>query len=823
MNNILLYKNLLAIILSTVFALFCSLANSVYATELQGLTATEIAQIDTFVKRIDVDKGVGQFFMINLPVNYIETFNKRNWRKGLQDDTPVHKKLIEHGFGSILLQSSNFQYLNSQAETEEERISLITGFVNNLQYRAISTNNKGVKVPLFVAVDFEGPMVNTIRDTLIAPPPALTLATSQNKQLIEKTGKIVGYQLANSGINMLLGPVLDIDKTSQGHNNRVLGNRSFSSDANGVITAAAYYTKGLREAGLTVIGKHFPGLGFVNGDPHNKIVSFQGTANDLKEHLQPYNELKPLLNGIMTSHVFLPFLDNKEPATFNKPIIQFLRKQMFSELPSLKALDYKDKLVLSDDLGMKAIIDHSTDQGKVDYADMAIQAIEAGHDIIMFAKVVSDKSKLAVNKDTIRISELIEVKKSLADYLRNEQNRKKYIASLKRIMLAKAAAYKLHGGEIKHFIAGNMSKVIHSQLSVPDSVKGADGFIDHKEVKKSYEKIIESSYLVLNGKLPSSLNRSSNICIFRPEKYKDNYRGIIGSYKKEKVHFSDAIHNTTDKKLSTKIRKIKEHIDDNACNVIFVVANNGLNINRIINIVDHLKNKNQESSDLILLLHQSPIALPKVILDYSKLTIMGAFTQHHLSYDVDVKAIKKDLPLQQANQLTIGYNGNNVNLSIKKPAIEKIKFDYTTDIAKNIKSQQKLLAEHREALKTQQNKYDQKIKQLTIENEEKIKKIPDEDINNNKEKAVNAGFYSEILLILIIITGIIIILYVTDKSKNDISRVANSKDATFMLIRNVLTSPQLIIVTMLFTLIIFLLLAHLDGLALHELFSNYLR
>lgn len=794
-----------------------------YAANEYTLTKEELTQIDQFVAGIDAEQGVGQFFMINLPMNYIASFDRKNWRGTDKDKIPIHKKLIEHGFGSVLLQKNNFDYLDSIAETEEERINLITGFVKNLQYRAISKNNKGISVPLFIAVDFEGPLVNTIQKTLIAPPPALTLATTQDKALIEETGKIVGYQLANSGINMLLGPVLDIDKTTQGNTNRVLRNRSFSSEADGVITAAAYYTKGLREAGLTVIGKHFPGLGFVNGDPHNKIVSFQGTADDLNEHLRPYNELKPLLNGIMTSHVFLPFLANKEPATFNKAIVQFLRKQSFPKIPSLAALDYDDKLVLSDDLGMQAVIDYANEQGQIDYADMAIQAVEAGHDIVMFAKVVDDK-KGENRKDIIRISELIKVKKALAVYLGKAENKQKYRAALKRIMYAKAASYKLHGGEIKHFIAGNMNKVIHSQLSVPDSVKGHDGVIDYDKVKQTYENIIEKSYLTLNGKLPY-IGRSSHLCIFTPEKYQKHYQGLVGLYRKSNVHFSQAIHNETDKRLTDKIKKIEQHINDNQCSTIFVVANNGLNIDRVINIINYLKKTEQTQHNVVLLLHQNPIALPEKVFAYKNLTVMGAFTQHDLAYDADIKAIKNDLVQQDASLLTIAYNDNPVNLRIQKPDIATIKFDYTTNLAQEGKVRQQLVNEHRQVLAEQKEQHDKEIEQLS----KKLLALNDKlkNTNNNSDKVIinnekeTVSFYKEILLLLIIITGFIIILYVTDKAKSDMLRVTNSKDATFILLKNVLVSPKLLVVILFFTLVIFLFIAHLNDLPLHQLLGNW--
>ena len=670
------------------FLLILSSLNLANTTHPLELTPKEIEKLKVFTKNIPVDKGVGQFFMINLPINYVESFSRFDWNYKIGKDfqLPIHKKLIEEGFGSILLQKSNFQHLNTVSETEEERISLIGSFINNLQYRAISKKNKGINIPLFIAVDFEGPNINSIRNTLIIPPPALTLATSQNKQLIEETGKIIGYQLANSGINMLLGPVLDIEKTPQGNHNTILLNRSFSSHADGVISAAYYYIKGLREAGVTVIGKHFPGLGLVKGNPHKEIVPFLGTPNNLKEHLKPYNELKLLLNGIMTSHVRLPFLKNAKPATFNKSIIQFIRDQPFADNPSLKVLDYNHKLVITDDLGMQAITNHV----QSNYASMAIQAIEAGHDIVMFAKVLPDNKKKKNNETgQIYIHELIKVKKKLAKYLKRDENREKYNTSLQRIIRAKAASYKLHGGDIDYFISGNMNKVIRSQLSVPIFVKGEDGFIDYHKVKKTYEKIIETSYLLLSGSYSYFIEKSNSICIFSPKNHNDTYHGVIGLYE-DKFHISNEIHYGT-KPLDQSIKHIKSYIKKNSCDIVFHVINSQFSIDRAFNIIKSLKNrakKEKTKIHLVLLLHQTPTSLPKEIINNKSITIMGAFTNHELSYRTDVKIIKGDIKPNNLAQLTIDYNNEKFPLIMKKPNMKKIEFDYTLFKPNSIKKQE---------------------------------------------------------------------------------------------------------------------------------------
>lgn len=906
------------------FIILTSLLNSIAVTCIYAdplaLTNDEISRIDDFVETIPVEKGVGQFFMINLPINYIGSFDRKNW-KGKNDKTPIHKKLIEkEGFGSIILKDSNFHYLNKLANFEEERIGLITEFVNNLQYRAISKENKGVKIPLFIAADFEGPSINSIGNTLTLPPPALTLGNTQDSRLIEKTGRIVGYQLASSGINMILGPVLDIDKTKQGVYNTVLRNRSFSSDPEGVSNLATYYIKGLREAGVTVIGKHFPGLGAIKDNPHYHVTSFDGNKKDLKEHLKPYYALNKLLNGVMTSHVSIPFFNKnsqKIPATFSKSVIRFIRGE--ETFKPFKRMMYNNKLVISDDLGMKAITIYAKNNGQT-YSDMAIDTFEAGHDLLMFSKVVTDEDyQNHPQKGALPISKLIKIKKDLLLYLKRDENKEKYLSSLKRIIHMKAASYKLQGGNINNFIKEKLNKVNRSRLSVPNSVRGTDGFLSHEKLNKEYTSIIEKSYLILQGSLSEISSKEKVACVFSKKEHHNNYEGIKTSFKKL---YQSASPYTG--KFKKRIDESRKFIIEKGCQKVFFVVDSNANLQRVINIIEVLKSNR---IDLILLMHQTPMSLSNKILNYEYLTIMGAFTKHKISYNTDVKIIKGDIVAGQLNQLTISYKDQNPELDrIAKPDISKIKLNYSlrasdfhkikkqlviqSNTIQSLKTQIEILqrdnlnaADLNKKLLTLKNQKDQQDKDLNdfskniddalmnaygkktitinedilpqtsysektklknilkntkgrqgrltigfalkeinkkIDNQEDIPPIkkmyikslaylnirekpsaqilPRYPIYSLKEK----GFYSEILLVLMSITGILIIMYVTDKAKSEISNETNITSATSLLLKKVLASPLLILIIMLFIIMVFMYIAHINELSLHELFQKYM-
>ena len=669
--------------------IYCFLFVATASADSLALTPSERQKIKEWTQTIKVKDGVGQLFMINIPLHFSKT----------QDSSPVHKKLIEdEGFGSIILQSANFNYLKKRAETEEERISIVTNFVSNMQYRALA--GKHLKTPLFIAADFEGPRFNPIKSVLTPPPPALTLATTQDRDLIVDTGKVVGYQLASSGINMILGPVLDIEESRQGSYNSLLKNRSFSSSPEGVSRIAAYYIKGLRESGITVIGKHFPGLGKIDVNPHAGVASFIGSEQDFKQQMTPYYALKDYLNGIMTSHIAVEFLDGKTPATTSKKITGIIRSS--STIANIRSLDYDNKLVITDDMGMGSITDYEKSRSGdantapnndyysgIDYAALAIDAFDSGHDILMFAKVILSSEKHKYNgknkNGVITVEEIIQVKNRLANYIRSG-NQENFRKSLNRILQAKAYNYKLHGGSVDNFIKGRMKKVINSRVVPPSIIKSDDGYTDTKKIENLHRNTIIKSYVLLQGNPPNitRFNQQTS-CFFT--NHTANYNALKTKY--DRIHISNSAHIKEPAKenenISDYLKRIQQPIKDflaaNNCQQIYFEANKKDDLDRLENIISFTQ---AQAVNIYVLLHQTPIIISQAISNNENVSIMGAFTTHDLSYSVDIQVINGDLTPKKNVALTIPYKQKAASINIPKPESGEPVFNYEIGHAKAV-------------------------------------------------------------------------------------------------------------------------------------------
>jgi len=220
-------------------------------------------------------------------------------------------------------------------------------------------------IPLFIAVDQEGGIINRI-DFAQTFPGNMALAATGDKLLAYKMGQAIGFELKSYGINMNLAPVLDINNNPY---NPVIGLRSFGDDPALVGEMGAYVIKGFQEY-ISAVAKHFPGHGDTSVDSHFALPIISHSIERLNEvELRPFKEaIKAGVDGIMTAHIVYPTFEKEGiPATLSRRILTgLLRKDM----------DF-DGLIITDDMEMAAI----TDNYGIEQA--AVKSIAAGADIIM--------------------------------------------------------------------------------------------------------------------------------------------------------------------------------------------------------------------------------------------------------------------------------------------------------------------------------------------------------------------------------------------------------------------------------------------------------
>ncbi|MCA9480333.1 MAG: beta-N-acetylhexosaminidase [Nitrospirales bacterium] len=223
--------------------------------------------------------------------------------------------------------------------------------------------------PLLIAIDQEGGRVSRLPPDFTIFPPASLIATSGSTELAYQAAAVTAKELRAVGINMNMAPVLDVHTNPA---NPIIGDRAFGTDPEQVSRMGAATIAGLHDHLVLACGKHFPGHGDTMKDSHLELPVVTATRERLETvELAPFRHaIDHGLQAIMTAHVHYPALDPTNPATLSYPILsQMLRQRMGFE-----------GLIFSDDLEMRAILDHSS------IGDAAVRSLQAGVDILLICK-----------------------------------------------------------------------------------------------------------------------------------------------------------------------------------------------------------------------------------------------------------------------------------------------------------------------------------------------------------------------------------------------------------------------------------------------------
>lgn len=109
-------------------------------------------------------------------------------------------------------------------------------------------------LPLAVSVD-EGGRVSRLASLIGSQPSARVLAATKTPDEVYQIALDRGHKMRGLGITVDFAPVVDITSAAD---DTVIGDRSFGSDPAVVTEYAGAYARGLRDAGVLPVLKHFP-------------------------------------------------------------------------------------------------------------------------------------------------------------------------------------------------------------------------------------------------------------------------------------------------------------------------------------------------------------------------------------------------------------------------------------------------------------------------------------------------------------------------------------------------------------------------------------
>jgi beta-N-acetylhexosaminidase len=232
----------------------------------------------------------------------------------------------------------------------------------------------GSSVPMFVATDQEGGQVQVLQGPGFDAMPSGVQQGELSVSSLRQSSVRWGSQLAQSGVNMDLAPVVDLVGTAaDAASNPPIGafQRELGFTVSGVQTHADAFREGLTTSGVQAVLKHFPGLGFVsaNTDTAAGVTDTVVTATGADVGIYR-SEIASGANNVMVSSAIYQRIDPAHPAVFSHAIVTGLLRNTL-KFPGL---------ILTDDLSGATQVEYLAP------ADRAIDAIEAGVDIVLVSK-----------------------------------------------------------------------------------------------------------------------------------------------------------------------------------------------------------------------------------------------------------------------------------------------------------------------------------------------------------------------------------------------------------------------------------------------------
>lgn len=202
--------------------------------------------------------------------------------------------------------------------------------------------------PLFVAIDAEWGLGMRLEDAPVYPKNGKISKEEEESHLYDY-GREIAEEARKTGINMILGPVLDV----VGPGKNIIGSRSFGENVDIVSNFGVAYSKGLESGKVISIAKHFPGHGHAINDSHvTAAKSLQDISAMDSIDLRPFRDyINAGLSGVMAGHIQAQALD---PSGKVASASEDIMKSLLREEMGFKGLIITDALNMGGARGFSA-------------------------------------------------------------------------------------------------------------------------------------------------------------------------------------------------------------------------------------------------------------------------------------------------------------------------------------------------------------------------------------------------------------------------------------------------------------------------------------
>ena len=405
--------------------LLCALLASPFTVKAQTVTPPPAyaKSVESLIKGMTVNQKVGQLFLIDFPGTDTSA------------GSDIADLITNYHVGGVRLKAANQNIVNGAAGTHDladltNRLQALAAVTETQASVATTTTNVATSaptsgtefIPLFVTISQEGDGApySELTQGVTQAPSQLALGATWQPDYASIVGQIEGKELSTMGINVLLGPVLDVLYDPKSTTPIDIGTRVFGGDPYWVGKFGAAYISGVHIGSnnrIAVISSRFPGLGSADRSVDDEIPTVQKSLEQLKQiELAPFFAVTQLdasgapitstTDGLLVSHIrYRGFQGNIRAST--RPVsLDPTAYQALMSLPEISPWRNAGGVTFSDELGVRGVrrfydpLDSTFNARRV-----AQDAFLAGNDVLMlgsFGLTNSWQEQLANIKDTIQ-------------------------------------------------------------------------------------------------------------------------------------------------------------------------------------------------------------------------------------------------------------------------------------------------------------------------------------------------------------------------------------------------------------------------------------
>ncbi len=248
----------------------------------------EVARI---LEQLSPEERVGQLFVVS--------FEGTN----TDENSAIYRLITRYNIGGVTLRSDNNNI--SDLVPAPDSVARTTRALQELNFSTLVAETDEVITvplpdesrfpPLLIAMSIlDEDNVMQIQTGVTDVPTPLSIGATWNPEYAEIVGEIVGAELQQMGVNMVIGPSLDVLAAPRPGNSGDLGVSTFGGSAYWVSEMANAYTAGIHAGSdnrVAVIANRFPGLGDGDRDEAQALTTVNKTIEALEAvDLYPFRE-----------------------------------------------------------------------------------------------------------------------------------------------------------------------------------------------------------------------------------------------------------------------------------------------------------------------------------------------------------------------------------------------------------------------------------------------------------------------------------------------------------------------------------------------------